>query len=270
MHRWGTAGKPGLLLLHANSYSAELYAPLLQPLFADYDVFAPDLPGHGRSRWTGRIQHWQEVADFYIRYFDQHPPETPSLGIGHSIGGIVLMLMSLQRPEWFHRLVLLDPVMLPKGILLLIRGLKCLSLTHRIPLARSARRRRTRFPDAETALAHYSSKPVFSRLEPQFLKAYVDTCMYATADGEYQLSCSPELESSIYQSLPLNVWSLPGQLVHPALFIIGHHSDTVNSRGVRRLSKMAGNHVVKEIPGGHLFPFEKPAETMALIREFLA
>ncbi len=269
-HRWGTPGTSPLLFLHANSYSASMYEDLLKPLFSTYEVLAPDLPGHGDSRWNGRISSWQDVADNLIEYFDSQPPEKPFIGIGHSIGGIVLMLMSIQRPQWFERLIFLDPVMLPKGILLLMRGLRVVSMTHLIPLAKAAKRRRTRFPDRQAALAHFGSKKVFARWTPNFLEAYVDTALFETGSGELQLCCSPQVESSIYQSIPLNVWSLPKKLHHPSLFLVGAFSDTINARGFKRLASSKGNHVVKKINGGHLFPFEKPAETQKLIEEFLA
>ncbi len=265
----GRAHQGVVLFLHANSYSAKLYQAFLEPLRADYEVWSPDLPGHGDSRWFGRIQDWADLADHFIKQLEKEPPPTPLIGMGHSIGGIVIMLMAIKRPQWFSNIVLLDPVLLPKPILWIMYGLKFTSLTQLIPLAKAANRRRWLFASRDEALKHYSRKKVFSHWEPRFLEAYVNTCLHATASGQYQLSCAPQLESSIYQSLPLKAWRFPKRLPVPALFIIGKHSDTVNQRGFQRLKKLTGNHVVKSIDGGHLFPFEKPAASMTLIKDFL-
>ncbi len=247
-----------------------MYQPFLEPLSKDYDIWAPDLPGHGESRWNGRIEAWADLANYYIALLEKNPPGKPLIAMGHSIGGIVIMLMAIQRPDWFKKIILLDPVLLPKRIVTLFRVLKLLSLTHIIPLAKAANHRKNHFQDREIAHKHYSTKKIFSRWEPRFLDAYVETCLHENGRGEFQLSCAPQLESSIYQSIPLNVWRLPKKLPVPALFIIGEISDTVNKHGFQRLKRSRGNHIVKSVVAGHLFPFEKPKESMAIIKDYLA
>ncbi len=259
-----------IFFLHANSYSSRLYDDFLKPLYDDYEVWAPDLPGHGESRWNGRIEAWEDLADYFIGYLEHHPPSKPLIGMGHSIGAVIIMLMSIKRPQWFSKVTLLDPVLLPKRILWLLYGLQLTSLTHIVPLARAANRRKRLFPNRQAALEHYTRKKVFSQWENHFLTAYVEHCMHPVTSGEIQLSCAPQLESSIYQSLPLNAWVLPKQLPQPSLFLIGNSSDTVNHRGVKRLKNLKGNHVVKGVDGGHLFPFEKPEESMLQIKEYLS
>ena len=270
INRWGNPEGDILFFVHANSYSSKMYQPFLEPLMNDHHIWAPDLPGHGESRWNGRIEAWADLATYFIAQFEKSPPAKPMLAMGHSIGGIIIMLMAIQRPAWFSKIILLDPVMLPKRILTVFRVLKLLSLTHIIPLAKSAHRRKNHFQTRATALEHYSKKVIFSRWETRFLEAYVETCLREDGQGTFQLSCAPQLESSIYQSIPLNVWSLPRELSAPALFIIGEKSDTVSQRGVERLKRSSGNHIVKSIAGGHLFPFEKPVESMAIIKDYLA
>ncbi len=247
-----------------------MYQPFLEPLAKDYNIWAPDLPGHGESHWNGRINAWIDLAKYFITQIEKSQAAKPMVAMGHSIGGIVIMLMAIQRPEWFKKIILLDPVMLPKHILALFRILKLISLTHIIPLAKSANRRKNHFQTKAAALEHYSKKQVFSRWEPPFLEAYVETCLRKDSQGTFQLSCAPQLESSIYQSIPLNVWSLPKKLSVPALFIIGEKSDTINRRGINRLRQSNRNHIVKSVAAGHLFPFEKPAESMAIIKDYLA
>jgi|SaaInlV_150m_DNA_5_1039734.scaffolds.fasta_scaffold05791_2 pimeloyl-ACP methyl ester carboxylesterase len=269
INRWGNSEGEVLFFLHANSYSSKMYLPFLDPLTKDYNILAPDLPGHGESRWNGRIDAWVNIANYYIDYLDKNPPGRPMVAMGHSIGGIVIMLMAIQRPDWFQKIILLDPVMLPKRVLTVLRSLRLLSLTHIIPLTRAAARRRNHFETRASALEHYSKKTIFSHWEPRFLEAYVETCLRENESGDFQLSCAPQLESSIYQSIPLNVWSLPKKLPVSALFIIGEKSDTVNQHGIKRLKRSRGNHIVKSIVAGHLFPFEKPADSMAIIKDYL-
>ncbi|NQV49863.1 MAG: alpha/beta hydrolase [Candidatus Marinimicrobia bacterium] len=270
INRWGAPSQTPLFFLHANSYSAKMYQTFLQPLFSDYDIVAPDLPGHGESRWDGLIYAWQDLADEYIRLLEKSPPQAPMIGMGHSIGGIVIMLIALQRPDWFSKIILLDPVLLPKPILWVIRTLRFVSLSQIIPVARAAERRKSHFPTKQAALDHFGRKAVFANWETGMLETYIETCLKDDGEGTLTLSCSPRLESSIYQSIPAYVWELPAQLKAPTLFLIGEQSDTIDQRGVQQLQKLAGNHVVKRIAGGHLFPFENSVESMNLIKEFLA
>lgn len=270
MKSGGTPDGTPLFFLHANSFSAEMYESFLAPLKIDYHILAPDLPGHGDSRWNGRIEAWADLANYYISYFEKNPPKKPMVGMGHSIGAIVIMLISIQKPEWFDKIVLLEPVLLPKRILTVIRILRLFSLTHIVPLARAANRRRNQFQSRAEALTHYSRKRNFSHWQPQFFDAYVETCLRENEAGTFQLCCDPQLESSIYQSIPLNVWSLPEKLSPQALFIIGKKSDTVDHRGFLRLKRFRGNHIVKSVPTGHLFPFECPTEAMTIIEDYLA
>jgi len=270
INKWGNPEGEVLFFLHANSFSAKMYQPFLDPLMSKYQVWAPDLPGHGESRWNGRIEAWVDLANYYIAHLEKTRPEKPMVAMGHSIGGIVVMLMAIQKPEWFHKIILLDPVILPKRLLVLIRVLRLISLTHVVPLARSANRRRNIFQTRTAALEHYSKKNIFAHWEPRFMEAYVETCLRENGQGGFQLSCAPQLESSIYQSIPLNVWSLPKNLPTQALFIIGEKSDTVTQRSFRQLKRASGNHIVKSVPAGHLFPFETPSEAMAIIRDYLA
>lgn len=270
LHQRGNANKGSLLFLHANSYSAGMYNDFLEPLEAEYQITSPDLPGHGQSSWQGRIDSWEKLADYYIQQLDLSAERAPRIGMGHSIGGILILFIALKRPDIFSKIILLDPVLLPKRILYVFRFMKLLSLSHTAPIARAALRRRRSFSSPEMALKAYSKKRVFSNWKEGYLEAYIKTCMRTNDDGSVRLACRPELESSIYQSVPVNAWSLPGKTSVPALYIIGSRSDTVNARGVNRLKRKVGADKVKTISGGHLFPFEDPEGTMAIIKEFLA
>jgi carboxypeptidase C (cathepsin A) len=43
----------------------------------------------------------------------------------------------------------------------------------------------------------------------------------------------------------------------------------VNQRGIKRLKGSSGNHIVKSVIAGHLFPFEKPAASIEIIKDYL-
>lgn len=266
----GDPGAPPVFFLHANSYCACMYIPFLESILEGKYLIAPDLPGHGGSRWHGRIRNWSSLADYFENYLDDLDLNQPLIGIGHSIGGIVNMMMAAKRPDSFSRLVLLDPVLLPRPLVFLIATMRFLGLGHQFPLAKKAYRRQRYFDSRETALDHYRQKRVFARFNEEALSRYVDHCMRPSRQGGLELSCDPHLEASIYRTLPVKAWSLVPRLKVPTLLLVGEHSDTITANSVRRLSGMNPNVVVHTVPGGHLFPFEESARASELIQEFLA
>lgn len=246
-----------------------MYMDMLDPLAEGANLAAPDLPGHGSSTWQGTISDWSSLADYYLSDLPAFIRSGDTVGIGHSIGGIVTAIMSNQRPGLFSRLILLDPVLLDRSLIAIIATMRLLGQDHNFPLAKKAYRRKRQFSSREKALDHYRKKRVFSGFGENTLERYVDHCMQAMEDGSLSLSCSPELEASIYRSLPLSNWQQIRKLSVPTLILVGEDSDTISSRGVKRLSRINSNLIVQTLPGGHLFPLENPETSADLIRSFL-
>jgi pimeloyl-ACP methyl ester carboxylesterase len=97
-------GSP-VVLVHGMTASAESWLYTFDALKTDYRVFAPDLPGHGRSA-GGRYPY---CLDFYTRWLDTL---LDALGLekialfGHSMGGAVCLAYTMAHPERVERLML--------------------------------------------------------------------------------------------------------------------------------------------------------------------
>lgn len=96
---------PPLLLVHGLMTSSYSFRYVLEPLGRYFRVFAPDLPGAGRSDKPTR-------ADFSARSFGTFLAELQqALGIrgsavmGNSLGGYIAMHLALQDPAAVSRLV---------------------------------------------------------------------------------------------------------------------------------------------------------------------
>lgn len=266
---WGTPGRPTLHFFHANSYCVGMYRPFLKPLLDDYEIQALEIPGHGRSDWDGLIQSWEDLADYFIQYIDSLDCAKPIIGMGHSIGGVVSMIAAVRRPELFHKLVLLDPVLLPARILTLIRLSNLVGYRYKTPLISSATRRRRHFPSRDAARQHYAGKRAFKHWQPEVFDAYVAGGFRDSKAGGVELSCSPELEISIYRSIPTNVWRYVNRLQTPTLILGGDRSDALLPAAKFRLGRFQRWITTRTVPGSHLFPFEYPHEAMLAIKEFL-
>lgn len=103
----GSANTP-LLLIHGLGARAEDWAPLI-PAFAaaGFHVYAPDLPGYGRSS-KPNASYSISMEEAAVVSFMQaiHLPRT-DVG-GWSMGGWITLKLALDHPELFNRVVVYD------------------------------------------------------------------------------------------------------------------------------------------------------------------
>ena len=104
----GSAGGPAVVLVHGLGGS-HLNWDLFAPLLTDHArVWALDLPGFGRSEPGERTASVSANAATLQRFLDEVVGE-PVILIGNSMGGMLSILATGERPEAVTGLVLLDP-----------------------------------------------------------------------------------------------------------------------------------------------------------------
>ncbi|MCB1647170.1 MAG: alpha/beta hydrolase [Pseudomonadales bacterium] len=110
--RLGTEGKPAMVLLHGmRDHGLSLY-PLAEAFGADFDIFLPDLRGHGGSHNPGSYAMVQFVADLHALV--THFGLERLVLVGHSLGGHIAARYAGGFPEKISRLILLDGMGPPK------------------------------------------------------------------------------------------------------------------------------------------------------------
>jgi pimeloyl-ACP methyl ester carboxylesterase len=103
-------GKP-LLLLHGYGASGAIWQRMLPFLAHHYQVIVVDLPGHGRSQFTGTWR-LREIAPLLARWLQQMELQPVGL-IGHSMGGAIAIHLTASAPELIDRLILVNAAGLP-------------------------------------------------------------------------------------------------------------------------------------------------------------
>jgi pimeloyl-ACP methyl ester carboxylesterase len=94
----GPPSGPPLVFLHGGSARWQGYEGILPDLAARFHLYAPDFRGHGQSgRVPGRYR-LQNYADDTIAFLRQCVA-APAFLFGHSLGGMVALLVAAQRPD---------------------------------------------------------------------------------------------------------------------------------------------------------------------------
>lgn len=87
-----------LVLLHGGSARWQSFESILSDLAAIWRIYAPDLRGHGKSGWVSGSYRLQDYTDDTIAFLRHHVHE-PAYLFGHSLGGIVALMVAAQYPE---------------------------------------------------------------------------------------------------------------------------------------------------------------------------
>lgn len=138
---------------------------------------------------------------------------------------------------------------------------------HLMPLEQT-RRRRTRWPDVGSVMAHFAGKPGFGRWDPRVLHDYAN---HGTElrDGERALRFDRDVEYRIYQTLPTrSIAELARELPLTVGFVAGRYSREIRHIGLRHTRRVVGDRL-DWIDGSHLFPMERPAETVSTIESLV-
>ena len=267
-------GSPGesLVFLHANGYPPACYRPLLELLGQDHHINAmvqrPLWPGSDPSKFTD----WRRLTDDLLQFLAARFSE-PVLAVGHSMGGIALLRAALYWPERFKAIVLLDPVLFPRYMIVLWQLMCSLGLGYRLhPLLVTTRRRRRQFDDLERLAHGYRRKAIFRYMDDRALKAYVEGISCEREDGGYELCYPIEWETRIYMTSiwsDLEIWRRLPALSVPAFFIRGEESKVFWASTAHRAERtQPGARLASLACATHLVPLERPQEVHALIHSF--
>lgn len=104
----GPAGAATLLLVHGWGGDGREWSGHAEALAGRFRLIVPDLRGHGRSEVPQHGNRPVEMADDLAALIDAVDCG-PVVAVGHSMGGQVVNLLAVRRPELVRSVVALDP-----------------------------------------------------------------------------------------------------------------------------------------------------------------
>jgi pimeloyl-ACP methyl ester carboxylesterase len=263
--------QPGTLVFsHANSYPAACYRLLFEAWrAAGWTVHALPKFGHDArfpvsSNWPHLVRQLESFID------DEVQPKAPVALVGHSLGGLISLMLAARRPEWAACVVQLDSPFISGWRRELVRFGKLSGLAWRVPPASIAKQRRDHWPDTAAVAGHFGAKAMFKAWDPRVLADYLACGFEPDAlRGGVRLAFHREVEMRIYAGLPHNLPQLARRLKAPLGFLAGKQSFEMRQGGVQATRRFVGAQHFREIEGSHLFPFEKPEASAALVLDLL-
>lgn len=245
---------------HANGFPAKTYSKLFSFLEPQFEIRY--LERHGHNPDFPVADGWHALKD-ELRTEIEAKFTSPVIGVGHSLGGILHLLASVESPDLYQQIILLDAPIISRFSSGGIRILKSLNLMDRFSSSRMTKSRRNLWPTKIKAYEHFKAKDKFAAFDDEVLRDYIEYGTAHTPEG-VRLLFDPKIEAAIYLNLPHRLPALKGKLIVPVSYIGGTNSREARLAG---LSFMQKNFPIDFhfLEGSHLFPFENPQKTAEAI-----
>lgn len=117
VHYLAAGTGPPVIFLHGGASDCTDWIPAMFALSGKFTMYAPDLPGFGRSQRNGTGYYLTDFIEFLEEFIRTQGLEKAAL-VGHSFGGRVCLGVALEHPEMVDRLVLVDAAGMGKTSLL--------------------------------------------------------------------------------------------------------------------------------------------------------
>ncbi|SDZ37400.1 alpha/beta fold hydrolase [Pseudomonas sp. NFIX28] len=249
---------------HANGFPSGTYGKLFAALAPEYRV--AHLQQHAHDPRFPADDNWLNLVDELIHHLQQQAE--PVWGVGHSFGGVLHLHAALRCPELYRGVVMLDSPVLTRTDQWVIRAAKRFGFIDRLTPAGRTLGRREEFSDLESARKYFAGKTLFRGFDPECFDAYLQHGLHQV-DGRLRLRFDPATEISIYRGVPHTSPGRPRQLKVPLAVVRGRQSRVVMKHHASSVGRMPHGESLS-MPGGHMFPLERPQDTAALLKKLFS
>ena len=264
------SGTPLVLFFHGNSFPASTYQVMLNELRRrGLQVHTLEKIGHNpayqvTSNWPQLVE---EVHAFAQPLVNAH--QGPVVLVGHSLGGMLSLMLAALYPELAHAVVMVDAPAVAGWQANLLHLSKKLSFTAKYSPGAVSKKRRHQWGSLDEVRQHFASKKNFARWHPGVLEDYVQHgTRQVMVDGQVlrELSFSREIETLIYNTVPHHLESLIKRhpLKCPVSLVAARHSREMKLAGIEFTKRITKGRITI-IDGTHLVPMESPLATAAAV-----
>ena len=128
--------------------------------------------------------------------------------------------------------------------------------------------RREEFADLDAARSYFAGKTLFRGFDPECFDAYLQHGLHQVGD-RLRLRFDPATEISIYRGVPHTSPGQVRQLKVPLAVVRGRQSRVVMRHHASGVGRLPMGEMLT-MPGGHMFPLERPQGTATLIKNLFS
>lgn len=249
---------------HANGFPSKTYGKIFSVLENDFEINFLDRHAHNPEF---PVSDGWEFLKKELRTEIETRYDQPIIGLGHSLGGLLHLLVAAEAPALYKQIILLDAPIISRLSSFGLKVMKRFKMSEKYSPAYQTKFRRNLWKDKTEAFAHFYKKEKFRRFDEDVLRDYIE---HGTVEHEkgIELFFKPKIEAEIYKTLPDFLPKLRGKINFPVSYIGGTNSTEAKWAGIGFMRrKFLFNFYF--IDGTHLFPFEKPTETAKIIKSIL-
>lgn len=261
--------KPLIHFAHANGVPSLVYQKLFDALEDEYEVIYVPLIGIDQRYPVDN--HWARMTQQVIDSIVQKAQGRKVIGLGHSLGAVLTFQASLQRPELFEHVIMLDPPLIMGKASLALHIAKSLHLKavdQMSPVALSLRRR-DHWDSREQAAELLRPKGFYQDFDQQCFDDYIQYAL--TEDhvrGGVQLTIPKMVEVEIFRTNP-SLWWLPQAKPQVSTqLIVASKGPFLERQFPQQVQKKFGIPFTV-FEGGHMFPLEHPVELAVQLKQLI-
>lgn len=174
----------------------------------------------------------------------------------------------MRCPQLYRGVVMLDSPVLTRADRWVIRAAKRFGFIDRLTPAGRTLGRREEFSDLDAARSYFAGKTLFRGFDPECFDAYLQHGLHQVGD-RLRLRFDPATEISIYRGVPHTSPGQVRQLKVPLAVVRGRQSRVVMRHHASGVGRLPMGEMLT-MPGGHMFPLERPQDTAALIKQLFS
>ena len=262
---WGSPDNPNVVMFHAVGMHSQIWNNAARDLARDYHVCSFDLRGHGDTQPPEGSYTFQQIGEDVASVIQTMGLEG-AIGVGHSAGGMAMLIADS-----------LSPGILSKGVLVDTRvgdsPMALLSPDEQKLRAQRTLQKRTVWESREVMYEAYRDRRAFKAWTDEVFADYIEGNTRLMEDGRVELKCKPVVEETFYESrAELDTSQVLHGLGGEYLLLVGDYkgAQTPQDAAVQRLTQETKGFQLKELgAGSHFVPMEHPALVVKEIRNFI-